>query len=278
MKKLFLLDAMALIYRAHFAFSKAPRMTSYGMNTSAIFGFMNTLLEVLKKENPTHLGVGFDLPGPTFRHVQYEQYKAQRQEMPEDIAIAIPYVKKLMEAMNIPLLSLAGFEADDVIGTIAKKAAREGGFQVFMMTPDKDYGQLVEEHVFLYKPAFLGNDVEVMGIEQICKRWGIENVNQVIDMLGLMGDAVDNIPGLPGVGEKTALKLILEYGSVENIIANGDKLTGKLGETVRNEAAKAILSKELATIDINIPVEFHEENLKLSGYDNEKLSALLNEL
>ncbi|HEY1055227.1 MAG TPA: 5'-3' exonuclease H3TH domain-containing protein, partial [Emticicia sp.] len=223
-KKLFLLDAMALIYRAHFAFLKAPRITSKGLNTSCVFGFANALLEVIQKEKPTHLGVAFDLPGGTFRNERFPEYKANRQEQPEDITIAIPYVKKLVEAMDIPCLSLKGFEADDVIGTLAKKAAQEG-FEVFMMTPDKDYGQLVEEHIYLYKPAIGGKDVEIMGVNEVCSRWGIKRVDQVVDILGLMGDAVDNIPGIQGVGEKTAAKLIAECDTVENLIANSDKLT-----------------------------------------------------
>lgn len=276
-KKLFLLDAFALIYRAHFAFIKAPRITSKGLNTSAVFGFTNTLLEVLKDEKPTHLGVAFDTPKPTFRHIQFEAYKAQRQAQPEDITIAVPYVKQLLRALQIPILEVDGFEADDVVGTLAKKAAREG-FEVFMMTPDKDYGQLVEEHIYLYKPAISGKGVEIMGPQEICARWGIKEISQVVDMLGLQGDASDNIPGIPGVGEKTAQKLIEEFGSVENLIANTDKLAGKLKEKVIEGADKAILSKHLATIDINVPIEFHEEDLRMCEPDKEVLSALLDEL
>lgn len=206
-KKLFLLDAFALIYRAHFAFLKTPRITSKGLNTSAVFGFVNTLLEMLKNEKPTHLGVAFDTPKPTFRHIQFEAYKAQRQQQPEDITIAVPYVKRLLKALCIPVLEMDGYEADDVVGTLAKKAARSG-FEVFMMTPDKDYGQLVEEHIYLYKPAIMGKGVEIMGPAEVCARWGVKDISQVVDMLGLQGDAVDNIPGIPGVGEKTAQKLI----------------------------------------------------------------------
>ena len=279
MKKLFLLDAMALIYRAHFAFQKTPRITSTGMNTSAVFGFANTLLEVISKEKPTHIGVAFDTPTPTFRHVQFEAYKAQRQAQPEDISIAIPYIKRLCAAMNIPMLIMPGYEADDVIGTIAKIAAREHeDMEVFMMTPDKDYGQLVEERIFMYKPAYMGKGVEVLGVAEICERWGIDNVMKVIDILGLMGDASDNIPGIPGIGEKTAQKLIEEYGSVENLIANADKLKGKQQENVRNFAAQGILSKELATIMLSVPVDFHEESLRLTEVDKELLSPLLDEL
>ena len=279
MKKLFLLDAMALIYRAHFAFQKTPRISSTGMNTSAVFGFANTLLEVLAKEKPTHIGVAFDTPTPTFRHIQFEAYKAQRQAQPEDITIAIPYIKRLCAAMNIPMLIMPGYEADDVIGTIAKRAARgHDDMEIYMMTPDKDYGQLVEERIFMYKPAYMGKGVEVMGITEICERWGIDNVMKVIDILGLMGDASDNIPGIPGIGEKTAQKLIEEYGSVENLIANVDKLKGKQQENVRNFAAQGILSKELATIHCEVPVTFDEEDLKISEVNKESLSALLDEL
>lgn len=279
MKKLFLLDAMALIYRAHFAFQKTPRISSTGMNTSAVFGFANTLLEVISKEKPTHIGVAFDTPEPTFRHIQFEAYKAQREKQPEDISIAIPYVKKLCVAMNIPILILPGYEADDIIGTIAKRAARgHEDMEVFMMTPDKDYGQLVEERIFMYKPAYMGKGVEVLGIEQICERWGIDDVMKVIDILGLMGDASDNIPGIPGIGEKTAQKLIEEYGSVENLIANVDKLKGKQQENVRNFAEQGLLSKELATIMLEVPVDFVEEDLRLTEVNKELLSPLLDEL
>ncbi|MDI9866856.1 DNA polymerase I [Flectobacillus sp. DC10W] len=279
MKKLFLLDAMALIYRAHFAFQKTPRISSKGLNTSAVFGFANTLLEILAKEKPTHLGVAFDTPTPTFRHVQFEAYKAQRQEQPEDITVAIPYVKRLLEAMNIPILLMEGYEADDVIGTLVKKAVREHeDMEIYMMTPDKDYGQLVEERIKMYKPAFMGKGVEILGPQEVCDKWGIESVSQVIDILGLMGDAVDNIPGIPGIGEKTAQKLIAEFGSVENLIANADKLKGKQKENVVNFAQQGLLSKELATILCEVPIEFHEESLRLSEVNKEALSPLLDEL
>ncbi|MCU0468633.1 MAG: DNA polymerase I [Arcicella sp.] len=279
MKKLFLLDAFALIYRAHFAFQKTPRITSTGMNTSAVFGFANTLLEVISKEKPTHIGVAFDTPKPTFRHIQFEAYKAQRQEQPEDITIAIPYVKRLCEAMRIPLLIMEGYEADDIIGTMAKRAVRDhDDMEVYMMTPDKDYGQLVEERIFMYKPAYMGKGVEVLGVNEICERWGIDDVMKVIDILGLMGDASDNIPGIPGIGEKTAQKLIEEYGSVENLIANVDKLKGKQQENVRNFAEQGLLSKELATIHCEVPVPFDEEDLKISEVNKELLSPLLDEL
>lgn len=278
MKKLFLLDAMALIYRAHFAFAKTPRISSTGMNTSAVFGFANTLLEVLTKENPTHIGVSFDTPKATFRKEKFDAYKAQRQAMPDDIVVAIPYVKRLCEALCIPLLMLDGYEADDVIGTLAKKAEATGEFEVFMMTPDKDYGQLVSERVKIFRPAYMGKPNEVLGVPEILDRWGIQRVEQVIDILGLMGDASDNIPGMPGIGEKTAQKLIQEWGSVENLIANVDKLKGKVQETVRTHAEQGLLSKELATIHLEVPVEFDEKDLERCEPNREKLSALMDEL
>ncbi|WP_373514448.1 DNA polymerase I [Persicitalea sp.] len=276
-QKLFLLDAFALIYRAHFAFIKAPRITSSGMNTSAVFGFTNTLLEVLKKEAPTHIGVAFDTPKKTFRHEQFKEYKAQREAQPEDITVAIPYVKRLLEAMNIPILLVEGYEADDVIGTLARCASEEG-FEVFMMTPDKDYGQLVQEHVYMYKPAFMGKGAEKLGVAEILDKWKIERIDQVIDMLGLMGDASDNIPGIPGVGEKTAQKLIAQYGSLENIIAQADKIKGKLGERVRDNTNQAIMSKQLATIDVNVPIPFSAKDLIHEEPDTDKVNALFDEL
>jgi DNA polymerase-1 len=279
MKKLFLFDAMALIYRAHFAFAKTPRISSKGINTSAVFGFANTILEVINKEKPDYLGVAFDTPKPTFRHVEYTPYKAQRQEQPEDITIAIPYVKRLVEAMDIPLLILDGYEADDVIGTIAKKAVRANpDIEVFMMTPDKDYGQLVEERIKMYKPAFMGKGVEVLGPKEVCQRWNISNVDQVIDMLGLMGDAVDNIPGIPGVGEKTAQKLIEQFGSLENLLDNTDQLKGKLQENLVNFREQGILSKHLARIMLEVPIEYEEEKLKASQPNRALLEPLLEEL
>ncbi len=276
-KKLFLLDAMALIYRAHFAFIKAPRVTSKGMNTSAVFGFTNTLLEVLQKEKPTHIGVAFDTSAPTFRHIQYEPYKAQREAQPEDISIAIPLVKKLLEAMCIPILVLDGYEADDIIGTIAKEASKDG-FEVYMMTPDKDYGQLVEKYIHMYKPAFMGKPAEILTVDKILEKWDIERIDQVIDILGLMGDAVDNIPGIPGVGEKTAQKLIKQYGSLENILENAHEITGKLGEKIRDNKDKALLSKQLATIDLKVPVAFDADDLMICDPDAEKINTLFDEL
>lgn len=276
--KLFLLDAFALIYRAHFAFSKNPRVNSKGLNTGAILGFTNTLVEVLQKEKPTHIGVAFDAQKKTFRHEQYAEYKAQRQAMPEDIGLAIPYIKKIIKAFNIPILMVDGFEADDVIGTLALRAEQQGFGEVFMMTPDKDYCQLVTDCVKIYRPAFMGNSAEVLDVQHVLQRFEIERVEQVIDILGLQGDASDNIPGIPGIGDKTAKKLIQEFGSVENLIANVDKLKGKLQENVRNFAEQGLMSKELATIHLDVPIEFHEENLRLEQPNADMLRQLFDEL
>jgi len=279
MKKLFLFDAMALIYRAHFAFAKTPRISSKGMNTSAVFGFANTILEVIQKEKPDYLGVAFDTPAPTFRHIEYTPYKAQREKQPEDITIAIPYVKRLVEALDIPILILDGYEADDVIGTIAKKAVKANPeMVVYMMTPDKDYGQLVEERIKMYKPAFMGKGVEVLGPKEVCARWNIKNVDQVIDMLGLMGDAVDNIPGIPGIGEKTAQKLLEEFESLENLLENTDLLKGKLQENLINFREQGILSKHLARILCEVPIEYEEEKLLATPPNRALLEPLLDEL
>lgn len=276
-KKLFLLDAMALIYRAHFAFSKNPRINSKGMNTGAALGFTNTLFEVLSKEKPTHIGVAMDGPSKTFRHDNFADYKANRQAMPEDIGVAIPYVKQIVEAFNIPMLILPGYEADDVIGTLSCKAEK-AGFDVYMMSPDKDFCQLVTDHVFLYKPAFLGNSVDILDIKKVCERWEISNVKQVIDILGLQGDAVDNIPGIPGIGEKTAKSLIKQYGSVENLIAHAHELKGKQRENIIQYAEQGLMSKELATIHLDVPIEFEESTFEYRGPDAEKLTALFEEL
>jgi DNA polymerase-1 len=276
-KKLFLLDAMALIYRAHFAFSKNPRINSKGMSTGAILGFTNTLIEILSKEKPSHIAVAFDTSAPTFRHTEYPLYKAHRQEQPEDINVAIPWVKKVVEAFDIPILIKDGWEADDLIGTVALKAA-DHGFEVFMMTPDKDYGQLVREHVYLYKPSFMGNGVEILGVPEVLKKWEIKRVDQVVEILGLMGDAVDNIPGIPGVGEKTAKKFIEEFDSIENLIVNTDKLKGKMKEKVETFAEQALLSKKLAIIDINSPVEFNEEQLKYNGPKEIEVKEIFDQL
>ena len=277
MKKLFLLDGMALIYRAHFALSKNPRFTSTGINTSAVMGFANTLMEVLRKEKPSHIAVVFDTDAPTERHLDFEAYKAHRQAMPEDLSAALPYIFKLIEGFNIPVITMDGFEADDIIGTMAKEGERQG-FQVFCMTPDKDFAQLVSENIFIYKPARMGNEMEIMGVTEVLNKWEIDNVEQVIDILGLWGDAVDNIPGVPGVGEKTSKLLIKQYGSIENIIANAHELKGKLRENVQNFADQAMVSKKLATIILNVPVEFDEKALLLEEPSRELLEPLFAEL
>ncbi len=276
-KKLFLLDAFALIYRAYFAFSNSPRINSKGLNTSAVFGFCNTLLEILNKEKPTHIAVVFDTDAPTSRHEEFEAYKANREEMPEDLRTSIPYIIDLIKGFNIPVIGLPGFEADDVIGTLAKKAETLG-FTTYMMTPDKDYGQLVDHNTFIYKPARLGNGAELLGQEEICKKWEIMNVSQLIDILGLMGDKVDNIPGIPGVGEKTAIQLVKDYGSMEGLYQNTDKLKGKLKEKVENNKELAFQSRKLATIITDCPVEFNETELALKPVNTEALRELFKEL
>ena len=276
-KKLYLLDAYALIYRAYFAFSNNHRVNSKGLNTSAILGFTNTLLEVLKKEKPTHIAVVFDTSEPTVRHTEFPEYKANREETPEDLSAAIPYIIKIIEGFRIPVLFSHGYEADDVIGTLAKKAEKEG-YTTYMMTPDKDYGQLVSDRIFIYKPARLGNGVEIQGPAEVCKKWDITSVDQLIDILGLMGDKVDNIPGIPGVGEKTAIQLIKDFGSIENMLQNTDKLKGKLKEKVEANKDKAIQSKRLATIICDVPIEFDEKALLMEEPDKETLKALFTEL
>ena len=277
MKKLFLLDAFALIYRAHFALSKNPRFTSGGLNTSAIMGFTNTLLEVLKKENPTHMAVVFDTAAPTERHIDFTEYKANRQAMPEDLSAAIPYIVRLIEGFNIPVIFSDGYEADDLIGTLAKKAELEG-FTVYCMTPDKDFGQLVSENIFIYKPARMGNGMEIQGVKEILEKWEIDHVKQVIDILGLWGDAVDNIPGIPGIGEKTAKLLIKQYGSIENIISNSHELKGKLRENVENFAEQGLISKKLATIMLNAPVDLDVDALHVDEPNRDLLEPLFAEL
>ncbi len=276
-KKLFLLDGMALVYRAYFAFSQNPRVTSYGFNTSAIFGFTTTLLDVIKREKPTHIGVAFDTAAPTARHIEFEAYKAHREEQPEDITKSLPFIMQVVEALKIPLLMMDGYEADDVIGTLAKQAAKNG-FTVYMMTPDKDFAQLVEEQIFIYKPARMGNDIEIMGVPEVLKKWEISEVKQVIDILGLWGDAVDNIPGVPGIGEKTSKLLVQKYGSVEGLLAHTHELKGKQKENVENNKEQALLSKRLATIDINVPIAFEEERLMLEPADKEATEKLFAEL
>ena len=276
-KKLFLLDAYALIYRAFFAFSNAPRINSKGFNTSAIFGFTNTLLEILNKEKPTHIAVVFDMEGPTQRHVEFEAYKANREEMPEDLRKSIPLIIDLIKGFNIQTLGTPGYEADDIIGTLAIKAEK-AGYTTYMMTPDKDYGQLVDANTFIYKPARFGNAAEVLGPEEICKKWEINNVLQLIDILGLMGDKVDNIPGIPGVGEKTAIQLIKDFGSIENLLENTDKLKGKLKEKVENNKEMAIQSKRLATICLDCPVELDDSKLVIQPINKEALLEIFKEL
>lgn len=276
-KRLFLLDGMALIYRAFFAFSQNPRITSYGLNTSAMFGFVNTILDVLKNQKPTHIAVVFDTSAPTERHIVYEKYKAQREEMPEDLSKSIPYIFRILESFNIPVITKDGYEADDIIGTIA---LRDGSpdCKVFMMTPDKDFGQLVNDNVFIFKPARLGNDYEIMGVPEVLKKWEIEHIHQVIDILAIWGDAVDNIPGVPGMGEKTAKKLIKEYGSLENILANTDKFKGKQQENLINFREQALLSKQLATININVPIDHYLDDYIVKDINKDAVRELFGEL
>jgi DNA polymerase-1 len=277
MKKLFLLDGMALIYRAHFALSKSPRFTSAGLNTSAVMGFTNTLLEVLRKEKPTHMAVVFDTDAPTERHTEYEKYKAHRETMPEDLSKALPYIFKVVLGFNIPLITSDGYEADDIIGTLAKKAEAKG-YQVYCMTPDKDFAQLVSENIRIYKPARMGNDMEILGVPEVLAKWEIERPEQVIDILGLWGDAVDGIPGIPGVGEKTAKLLIKQYGSVEEIIAHSHELKGKLRENVEQFAEQGLMSKRLATINLESPVELDEAGLEMCAPSKDLLEPLFAEL
>ncbi len=276
-KKLFLLDAMALIYRAYFALSRNPRITSKGLNTSAIVGFNNTLYDILRNEKPTHIAVAFDTMAPTFRHVEFVEYKANREKMPEDLATSLPYIKELIKGYNIPIIGIDGYEADDVIGTLAKKAEEEGFF-TYMMTPDKDFGQLVSENIFMFKPPRMGNKAEIWGVKEVCERYGIQHPEQLIDILGLWGDASDNIPGVPGIGEKRAKELIAEYGSIENLLQNTDKLKGKQKENVENFSDQALVSKKLATIILDVPVEFNEEDFKVADPNPEALKKLFDEL
>ncbi|MBC8047917.1 MAG: DNA polymerase I [Fimbriimonadaceae bacterium] len=276
-KKLYLLDAFALIFRAYFAFAKNPLINSKGQNVSAIQGFVNTLQLLLKKTNSTHIAVCFDSPEVTQREESYAEYKANRQEAPEDILFAIPYIKEIVKGYNIPLIEKAGYEADDIIGTLAKKA-KTAGYDVYMVTMDKDYGQLMEEGIFMYRPSYTGQGFDTLSVDDILKKWEIGNPLQVIDILGLMGDAVDNIPGVPGVGEKTAKKLVQDYGSVEGVYENIDKLKGKLQENLINNKDQALLSKQLATIILDVPVEFEEDKLIIEEPDRQKLAAIFQEL
>jgi DNA polymerase-1 len=276
-KKLFLLDAFALVFRAYYALIRNPRITSKGKNTNAQFGFTNTLVELITKQKPTHMAVCFDTAAPTERHTDFVEYKANRQEAPEDILAAVPDIKRIIEGFNIPVVELDGYEADDVIGSLSKQAAK-AGYEVFMVTPDKDYGQLVSDTIKIYKPGYQGGDVEIMGPTEVCAKWNIKEVSQVIDILGLMGDSVDNIPGIPGVGEKTASKLLAEYGTLENVLSNAENIKGAMGEKVKKGKESAILSKKLATIITNAPVNFHEEDFKITDWNKDKLKEIFSEL
>jgi DNA polymerase-1 len=273
-KKLFLLDGMALVYRAHFALVARPIFTSKGVNTSALYGFTQTLLEILRNQQPTHIAVAFDTDAPTKRHAEFAEYKAQREAMPEDIAQALPHVRRLLDAFRIRVLTCDGFEADDIIGTLARRAAAEG-FATYMVTPDKDFGQLITENTFLYKPSRMGDAVEILGLTEIRKRWGIQRAEQVIDVLALMGDASDNIPGVPGIGEKTATKLIGQYGSVQNVLDHAGELTPKTRQTLETNREVALLSKRLATINCETPCPFELDRLNLQPPNEEQLKNLL---
>ena len=268
---------MALIFRAYYALIRNPRITSKGKNTNAQFGFTNTLVELINNQQPSHMAVCFDTHAPTERHIDFADYKANRQEAPEDLVIAIPDIKKIIKGFNIPVMELDGYEADDVIGTLSKQAAA-AGYEVFMVTPDKDYGQLVTENIKIYKPGYQGGDVEIIGPEQVLAKWNIKEISQVIDILGLMGDAVDNIPGIPGIGEKTAAKLLAEYGTLENILANAENIKGSVGEKVKAGKDLALMSKKLATIITQVPVQFHEEDFRLKDWNKEVLKDVFSDL
>ncbi len=276
-KRLFLLDAFSLIFRAYYALIRNPRTTSKGKNTNAQFGFTNTLIELINNQKPTHMAVCFDTAAPTERHTDFAEYKANRQDAPEDLLASVPDIKKIIRGFNIPVMELDGYEADDVIGTLSKQAA-SAGHEVFMVTPDKDYGQLVTDKIKIYKPGYQGGDVEIMGPEEICAKWNIKDVSQVIDILGMMGDSVDNIPGIPGVGEKTAAKLLAEYGSMENVLANAANIKGKMGEKIEAGKELAIMSKKLATIITNAPITFHEEDFRLKEWNKDLLKEVFAEL
>lgn len=276
-KKLFLLDAMALVFRAYYALIRNPRLTTKGRNTNAQFGFTNTLIELINNQQPTHMAVCFDTHAPTVRDIDFSDYKANRQEAPEDILSALPDIKKIIEGFCIPVIESDGYEADDIIGTLSKKAAA-AGYDVYMVTPDKDYGQLVNEKVFIYKPGYQGSDAEILSANEVCTKWNIKDVSQVIDILGLMGDSVDNIPGIPGVGEKTAAKLLAEYGSLENVLDNAEGIKGALGEKIRKGKDLAVMSKKLATIITDVPVEFHEEDFRIKECNKNALKEIFYEL
>ena len=276
MKTLLLIDAYAMIYRAYYAFIRAPRMNSRGENTSAIFGFIVTFDDLIKRLKPSHIAVAFDPAGPTFRHEAFEQYKAQRQETPEDIRWAVPRIKQILRAMNVPVLEVIGYEADDVIGTLARKAEKEG-FEVYMATPDKDYGQLVSEHIFMYRPRHTGG-FEKLGPQEVCEKYGLQNQLQVIDLLGLMGDSSDNIPGCKGVGEKTAVQLLQQFGSIDNLLANTDQLKGALQRKVQEQVEEIRFSRFLATIKTDVPIEFDAQSLVYQERNWEQLTSLYREL
>src|SRR6266446_7427793 len=247
-KKLFLLDGMALVYRAHFALIARPIYSSKGVNTSALYGFTQTLLEILKNQQPTHIAVAFDTDAPTQRHTDFADYKATRQAMPEDLVQALPHVRRMLEAFRIPVLTCDGYEADDIIGTLVRRAEKEG-FKSYMVTPDKDFGQLIDANTFVYKPSRMGDGVEILGLPEIQKRWNIQRPEQVVDVMALMGDSTDNVPGVPGIGEKTAIKLIGQFGSVENLLAHSNELSGRARENLESNREQALLSKRLVTID-----------------------------
>lgn len=276
-KRLFLLDAFALIFRGYYALIKNPRINSKGQDTSAILGFVNSLFDVIKREKPDHLAVAFDKQGSKDRLEIFPEYKANRDETPEAIKIAVPIIQEILKAMHIPIIEKAGVEADDLIGTIAKQAEKEG-YQTYMVTPDKDYAQLVSENIFMYRPARMGNGIEIWGIPEVQKRFEIERPEQVIDYLGMMGDAVDNIPGLPGVGDKTAKKFLAEYGSMEGLLANTDKLKGKMKEKVEANAELGLLSKKLATIILDCDVTFNADDYEFTKPDAQKVHTIFEEL
>ena len=276
-KKLFLLDALALVFRAYYALIRSPRLTSSGRNTNAQFGFTNTLVDLITNQKPSHMAVCFDTFAPTTRQADFLDYKATRQETPEDLLSALPDIKKIIKGFCIPVIEYDGYEADDVIGTLSKQAA-QAGFEVYMVTPDKDFGQLVDGNIFIYKPGYQGGVVEIMGSKEVCEKWSIKDVSQVVDILGLMGDSVDNIPGIPGIGEKTAAKLLAEYGTLERVVENADSIKGALGEKIRNGKELALMSKKLATIITDVPVQFHEEDFKIRECNREALREIFLEL
>lgn len=272
-----MLDAMALIYRAYYSMIRSPIITTKGKNTNAQYGFTTTLVDIIKKENPTHLAVAFDTLAPTERHTDFPAYKAQREAAPEDLLDSIPDIKKILDGFNIPIIECDGYEADDLIGGLAQQAEKEG-YQVYMVTPDKDFGQLVTKNIRIYKPGYQGGAVEIIGEKEVCEKWGIKHVNQVIDVLGLMGDASDNIPGIAGVGEKTAAKLLAQYETLENVLADAENIKGALGQKIRDGKEMAVLSKKLATIITDVPCDFHEEDFKIKAYNTEALKDIFTEL